>query len=148
MNQHGAAEAPTVCGQPPARVARLLALAIRCERMLAEGAVKNWAELARLGHVSRARMTQIMNLRKLAPAIQEDLLFERCSAGTRPIAEYKLRSIVAEPSWERQQGLYRALKAVAGRAAGDRPGPQGRRAEAIAKLSSVRNDGLIRSERQ
>jgi hypothetical protein len=125
MNDYKEAQASIACGQPPARVARLLALAIRFERMLAGGTVSNLAELAQLGHVSRARMTQIMNLRKLAPAIQEDLLFERCSAGTRPVAEYKLRRIVAEPSWERQQGLYRALKAVAGRAAGDRPGRQG-----------------------
>jgi hypothetical protein len=33
------------------------------------------ADLARLGHVSRARITQIMNLRLLAPDLQEDLLF-------------------------------------------------------------------------
>jgi hypothetical protein len=129
MNDYKEAQASIACGQPPARVARLLALAIRFERMLAGGTVSNLAELAQLGHVSRARMTQIMNLRKLAPAIQEDLLFERCSAGTRPVAEYKLRSIVAEPSWERQQRLYRALQAVASPAAADQRGERGHRAE-------------------
>src|SRR5206468_1851564 len=55
--------------QPPAvpagrvpRVARLLALAHRFEGLLRQGAVKDYAELARLGHVTRARITQLMNL--------------------------------------------------------------------------------------
>ena len=37
--------------------------------------VKDYAELARPGRVSRARMTQIMNLLMLAPDIQEEILF-------------------------------------------------------------------------
>ena len=32
-------------------------------------------KIVRLGHVSRARITQIMNLLHLAPDIQEDILF-------------------------------------------------------------------------
>jgi hypothetical protein len=43
------------------RVARWMALAIRTERLLREGQVASYAELARLGHVTRARITQIMN---------------------------------------------------------------------------------------
>ena len=35
------------------RVARLLALAIRFEELVRDGVVKNYAELARLGYVSR-----------------------------------------------------------------------------------------------
>jgi hypothetical protein len=45
------------------RVARLLALALRCERLVADGAVAGYGELARLGHVSRARVRQVMALR-------------------------------------------------------------------------------------
>ena len=44
------------------RVARLLALALRCEQLVAAGVIANYAALADLGHVSRARETQIMNL--------------------------------------------------------------------------------------
>ena len=51
-------------------VARLMALAIRCEELVSRGEVADFAELARLGHVTRARMTQIMNLLNLAPDIQ------------------------------------------------------------------------------
>ena len=57
------------------RVARLMALAIRFDGLVCTGQVKNHAELARLGRVSRARISQIMSLLFLAPDIQEDLLF-------------------------------------------------------------------------
>src|SRR5690242_18906811 len=57
------------------RVARLLALAIRLEQLVQAGVIANYAALAKLGHVSRARVTQIQNLLLLAPDIQEALLF-------------------------------------------------------------------------
>ena len=44
------------------KLARLMALAIKFQCMLERGDVKDQAELARVGHVSRARVTQIMNL--------------------------------------------------------------------------------------
>ena len=60
---------------------------------------KQWdlyAELARLGHVSPARLTQIMVLLHLAPSIQEYLLY--LSAGDSPfITELVLRKIAREP---------------------------------------------------
>jgi hypothetical protein len=62
---------------PPARervprVARLLALAHKFQGMLERGEVKSMAELARLGRVSRARITQIMDLLMLAPRIRRN----------------------------------------------------------------------------
>ena len=51
---------------------KIMALAIRFDQLIRDGEV---AELARVGHVSRARFTQIMNLLCLAPDIQEELLF-------------------------------------------------------------------------
>src|SRR5882762_7041440 len=63
---------------PPERIprlARLLALAHRCETLLQAGVVKDYATLARLGHVSRARICQIVSLLQLAPDIQEEILF-------------------------------------------------------------------------
>jgi len=57
------------------RISRLMALAIRFEQLLRDGEVADQAELARLGHVSRARLTQIMNLLNLASDIQEEILF-------------------------------------------------------------------------
>src|SRR5665213_52582 len=57
------------------RIARLMALAIRLEELVKDETVQSYAELAQLGHVTRARMTQIMKLLQLAPDLQEQLLF-------------------------------------------------------------------------
>jgi alkylated DNA nucleotide flippase Atl1 len=46
-----------------------MALAIHFEDLIRQGVVTDYADLARLGHVTRARVTQIMNLR-----LQEELL--------------------------------------------------------------------------
>jgi hypothetical protein len=61
---------PTTAGWLP-RITRLLALAVRFEGLLQDGTVRDYAELARLGGVSRARITQIMSLRSLAPELAE-----------------------------------------------------------------------------
>jgi hypothetical protein len=57
------------------RVSRLLALALRLDRLVRAGAIADYATLARLGHVSRARVSQILSLVQLAPDLQETLLF-------------------------------------------------------------------------
>lgn len=88
------------------RISRFMALAIRFERLIQTGEVADYAELARLGHVTRARITQIMNLRLLAPDIQEQLLFlHHIDGGRDPIFLWQLQSIVAVPDWRQQQRL-------------------------------------------
>jgi len=92
------------------RVSRLMALAIRLDGYLREGVVADQADLARLGHVSRARITQIMNLLHLAPDIQEALLFlPRVAEGRDPITERDLRPIAAEMDWDRQRRMWRSV---------------------------------------
>jgi len=92
------------------RVSRLMALAIRLDGYLREGIAGDQADLARLGQVSRARVTQIMNLLHLAPDIQEDLLFlPRVAEGRDPITERDLRPIAAEADWDRQRTLWVGL---------------------------------------
>jgi hypothetical protein len=44
------------------RIARSMALALRFEQLIRSGAVRDYAELARLGQVSRARLTQITKI--------------------------------------------------------------------------------------
>ena len=56
------------------RITRLMALAIKFQEMVERGEVRDYADLARLGYVTRARITQIMNMLNLAPRIQEDIL--------------------------------------------------------------------------
>lgn len=65
---------PPLVGRVP-RISRLMALAIRFDELLQQGHVKDYADIARLGHVTRARATQIMNLLNLSPDIQEEILF-------------------------------------------------------------------------
>lgn len=80
------------------RISRLMALAIRFDRLLRNGVVANQAELARLGKVSPPRMTQIMNLLNLAPDIQGALLFLPATKnGRNAIAEHQLRADALTP---------------------------------------------------
>jgi len=96
------------------RVSRLMALAIRFDGLIRSGAVTDQADLARVGHVSRARVTQIMNLLHLAPAIQEQVLFlPRVTAGHDPITERHVRAIAAEVAWARQVELWSQIKHAA-----------------------------------
>ncbi len=93
------------------RVARLMALAIRLERLLAESVVRDYADLARLGGLTRARLTQIMNLTLLAPNIQEEVLhLPRVTSGRDPVVEPQLRDIAAVPDWRKQRRLWRELR--------------------------------------
>lgn len=101
-------EQPT--GRVP-RISRLMALAIKFDRLLREGVITDQSELARLAYVTQPRMTQIMNLLHLAPDIQEQLLFlPRVTNGRDPIHEKMLRPIAAAPSWRKQQRLWAELK--------------------------------------
>jgi hypothetical protein len=105
-------EAPTLLVEPlresqgrAPRIARLLALAHKLDAMVRSGEVAGYAQLARLGHVSAARLTQIMVLLHLAPAIQEYILF-LSAADARFITELELRKIAREPRWDRQRELF------------------------------------------
>jgi hypothetical protein len=75
-------------------------LAHRFERLLQAGAVKDYATLARLGHVSRARICQIVSLLQLAPDIQEEILFLGCpERGRGPLHLRQVRPLAAVPKW-------------------------------------------------
>lgn len=92
------------------RVARLLALAHRFERLVQTGVAPDYADLARLGHVTRARVTQVMNLLTLAPDLQETILcWPPVTRGKDPISERGLRAVVAELVWERQRPLFDSM---------------------------------------
>lgn len=107
----GAVEERPVPGSVP-RVSRLMALAIHMEDLIRRGEVADYAELARLAHVTRARITQIMSLLHLAPDIQEAILeLPRTRGGRDPIREKMVRAIAAVPDWRRQRTLWTALAA-------------------------------------
>ena len=93
------------------RVAKLLALAIRFEKLVKRGDIQDYADLARLGYVTRARITQIMNLLNLAPDIQEDILFlPNTMKGRDPILEKDMRPVAAVPHWSRQRKMWAQMR--------------------------------------
>jgi len=93
------------------RITRLVALAIYFDQLISEGVVADQAEVARLGHVSRARVTQIMNLLNLAPDIQKELLFlQSTPLGRSAISERLLRPITASPDWQNQRQIWRSVQ--------------------------------------
>ena len=90
------------------RVARLLALAIKYDRLLRKGVVADLSELARLCQVTQPRMTQIMNLLHLAPDIQEEILnLQPVSTGRDPVTERDLRPLAALLSWAQQRSVWK-----------------------------------------
>jgi len=93
------------------RVARLMALALKFDALLHDKVVADLAALARLGQVSRARISQIMNLTCLATDIQEDILFlPRTFTGYDAIKLADLQPVALEPDWQRQRELWKRLK--------------------------------------
>lgn len=111
--QPGPAPEPTPpVGRTP-RLSKLMALAIRFDRLLYDGKVTDQSELARLAHVTQPRMTQIMNLLHLAPDIQEELLhLPLVDAGDDPITERDLRPITRMRDWRKQRRAWPQLTAV------------------------------------
>jgi hypothetical protein len=97
---------PAMVGASIPRIARLMALAIRFEGLLREGKIRDYAELARRGRVTRARMTQIMKLLHLAPDIQERLLFLQPIKG---LNERNLRPIIRLADWDEQRRMFHEL---------------------------------------
>lgn len=103
--------APDVAKGRVPRIARLMALAIRCERLIQDGVVANQSELARLGHITTARMTQITSLLNLAPDLQEQILFlPRIELGRDVFKEADIRPIAAVLDWRKQRRMWSALQ--------------------------------------
>lgn len=104
--REGKAPEPTPSARVP-RISRLMALAIHLETLVRTGAVADYADLAWLGHITRARITQIMNLLHLAPDIQEEILFLEADDRRRdPVAERAIRPVAAIPDWRKQRRAF------------------------------------------
>ncbi|MBY0262111.1 MAG: hypothetical protein K2Q20_07185, partial [Phycisphaerales bacterium] len=75
------------------------------------GDLSDYAQAAELGFVTRARVSQIIDLCNLAPAIQEELLSLRIPLGNRDSpTERQMRAVVRHASWERQIAAWKGLK--------------------------------------
>ena len=99
------------------RVARLMALALRFAEQVHTGVIASYVDLAELGHVTRARISQIMNLTNLAPDLQEAILFlPRTERGRDPIHLRQLQPIAATFDWKKQRRLWQELAGLSDQA--------------------------------
>jgi hypothetical protein len=107
----GPASSASVVSARVPRVARLLALAWHIDGLVRSGTLASYATAARLGHVSRARLSQIMSLLNLAPDLQEHLLFlQRPARGRAPLALRHVLSVAAVLDWHEQRRRWRQLR--------------------------------------
>lgn len=90
------------------RVSKLMALSIRINGLIAAGEIEDWAEAARLAHITRARASQIAALSLLAPDIMEEVLcLPTVARGRDPITERDLRPVSLLPNWGMQRRHFR-----------------------------------------
>ncbi len=88
------------------RAARMLALAHHIEQLIEAGVVPSYAAAADALGLTRARLTQVMNLMVLAPKIQERLLLYELVTSERA-----LRCMMGEASWVAQLAAIRSTGA-------------------------------------
>jgi hypothetical protein len=88
-----------------AETSRLMALAIYCDYLIRTGAVESQTDLDAFGHITTARMTQIMALLNLAPDIQEEILFLPLTRhGHDAIKESDVNLLINTFDWQVQGG--------------------------------------------
>ena len=94
----------------PARVAQMLAFAHGLNAAIERGGFRDQADAARHFQLTRARITQLMNLTHLAPDIQEQVLFLEAEDGREPMSERDLRTILRRPPWGEQRQVWSAIR--------------------------------------
>jgi hypothetical protein len=67
------------------RVTQVLALALSFQDMIATGRARNYADLAHRTGVTAERLSQVMKLIWLAPAIQQEILYRPACGGRYPV---------------------------------------------------------------
>ena len=89
------------------RITQVLAMALQFQEMIGRGEIQRHADLARLGCVSRERISQMMVLTWLAPDIQEAILrLPQMPGGRFPVSEGALRKVARLPLWEDQRARW------------------------------------------
>jgi hypothetical protein len=115
------------------------------EKLLATGAVKDFRTLARLGHVSPARISQIISLLHLAPDIQEALLFRtRPERGRDCLGLRQVLPLAKVLDWHQQRRLWRRLS---GQGLNVAATERKRGVVLASRFGNLATDGLCRTSR-
>lgn len=93
----------------PARVARMLAFAHKLQEAINNGEYIDRADAARKLGLTRARVSQLLDLLMLAPDIQERILFMERVDGVEPTSERALRDVVKQLKWQSQVDTWRKI---------------------------------------
>ena len=94
------------------RITEVLALALQFEDMIRRGVARDHANLARLGCISKERISQIMRLLWLAPDIQQEILtLPRTPRGRFRMGEVALRGIASRMLWTEQREAWSRVNA-------------------------------------
>jgi hypothetical protein len=95
------------------RIAEVLALAISFDDLIRRGLAKDHSDLARLGCISKERISQVMRLIWLAPDIQQEILtLPRTPRGRFSVGEAALRTIATKMSWREQREAWGQMQAT------------------------------------
>jgi hypothetical protein len=119
---------PAEAVRRPALAAVQLALAHGWATAIARGDYGSCAELAAELKLTRARVSQLMDLTLLAPDIQEDVLFLETVDGQEPLGEAKVRRVLKAGDWSALREAWRKTLAQ-----GDRRRASVRRNAAIGE---------------
>lgn len=94
---------PQSPSERPARIAVTLALAHKIRQGILRGEIRNQADGARRLGLTRARLSQILDLTNLAPDLQEEILFLETLDGHEPLRERALRGALRFTAWAEQR---------------------------------------------
>jgi hypothetical protein len=109
-SQHADVRIPERGNRP--RVAEVLALAIGFDDLIRRGLARDHADLARLGCISKERISQIMRLLWLAPDIQQEILtLPRTPRGRFQVGEVAVREVASMRLWSEQRVAWCRLQA-------------------------------------
>jgi ParB-like chromosome segregation protein Spo0J len=97
----------------PAKVAQQLALAHHLQAAIDRGAIADRADVARKLGLTRARVTQLLDLLLLAPDLQGAVLALEAVDGAEPMAERTLRAVAHAGTWVEQRAAWAALRSPA-----------------------------------
>lgn len=97
----------------PAKVAQQLALAHHLHAAIDRGAVADRADVARKLGLTRARVTQLLDLLLLAPDLQDAVLALEAVDGAEPMAERRLRAVAHAGTWAEQRAVWQQIGRLA-----------------------------------
>jgi ParB-like chromosome segregation protein Spo0J len=81
----------------------MLALAHKIQQGIDRGAIRDRAEVARRLGLTRARVTQLLDLLLLAPDIQEQILFAESADGVETTSARVVRAARGTGNWRDQR---------------------------------------------